>query len=277
MVATGNVLISPGLNPYSKFYEFLARTSLPRVGLRGVGTVIALDDGARLDEYGLPGSIIYTPGHSAATSRCCSTTAPRLSATPCRAAASPVSPGPSCPTWRSTSTTSWPAGGPARRRRDDHLPRARQRDPGEELRPVLERNSLAEKPLPDQRSRPRLYAAAHACHTLPEVRREMKRIPGAPDGAIPIAGSTLYVPGLTNSGYVDGLVIDTGPTSPSTSSPRRTGSRSRTGMPTTSRAAPTCASVARPSWPRVTTPRWSRTPTSTSAACSRGPSPATSW
>ncbi len=39
----------------------------------------------------------------------------------------------------------------------------------------------------------------------------MKRFPGAPDGAIPIAGSTLYVPGLTNSGYVDGLVIDTGP------------------------------------------------------------------
>ena len=39
----------------------------------------------------------------------------------------------------------------------------------------------------------------------------MKRVPGAPDGAVPIAGSTLYVPGLTNSGYVDGLIIDTGP------------------------------------------------------------------
>jgi len=39
----------------------------------------------------------------------------------------------------------------------------------------------------------------------------MKRIPGAPEGALHIAGSTLYVPGLTNSGYVDGLVIDTGP------------------------------------------------------------------
>ena len=39
----------------------------------------------------------------------------------------------------------------------------------------------------------------------------MKRVPGAPDGALPIAGSTLYVPGLTNSGYVDGLMIDTGP------------------------------------------------------------------
>jgi len=39
----------------------------------------------------------------------------------------------------------------------------------------------------------------------------MKRIPGAPDGAVHIAGSTLYVPGLTNSGYVEGLVIDTGP------------------------------------------------------------------
>ena len=65
VVATGNVVISPGLNPYSKLYEFLARTSLPRIGLRGVGSVIALDDGARLDEYGLPGSIVYTTGHSA--------------------------------------------------------------------------------------------------------------------------------------------------------------------------------------------------------------------
>lgn len=64
VVATGSVLISPGLNPYAKFYELIARNSLPRIGLRGVGSVIALDDGARLDEYGLPGSIVYTTGHS---------------------------------------------------------------------------------------------------------------------------------------------------------------------------------------------------------------------
>ena len=63
-VATGSILISPGLNPFSHFYELVARTSLPRIGLRGVGSVIALDDGARLDEYGLPGRIVYTPGHS---------------------------------------------------------------------------------------------------------------------------------------------------------------------------------------------------------------------
>jgi glyoxylase-like metal-dependent hydrolase (beta-lactamase superfamily II) len=63
-VATGSVLISPGLNACSRVYEFIARTSLPRIGLRGVGTVIALDDGARLDEYGLQGRIVYTPGHS---------------------------------------------------------------------------------------------------------------------------------------------------------------------------------------------------------------------
>ena len=31
------------------------------------------------------------------------------------------------------------------------------------------------------------------------------------DGAVRIAGDTYYVPGLTNSGYVGGLVIDTGP------------------------------------------------------------------
>lgn len=63
-VATGSVLISPGLNPYSKLYELIARSSLPRLGLRGVESVIALDDGARLDDYGLLGRIIYTPGHS---------------------------------------------------------------------------------------------------------------------------------------------------------------------------------------------------------------------
>jgi len=64
-VATGGVLISPGLNPAFRVYEAIARTSLPRLGLRGVGTVIALDDGARLDEWGLPGRIVYTTGHSA--------------------------------------------------------------------------------------------------------------------------------------------------------------------------------------------------------------------
>lgn len=32
-----------------------------------------------------------------------------------------------------------------------------------------------------------------------------------PSGAVHIAGDTHYVPGLTNSGFIDGLVIDTGP------------------------------------------------------------------
>jgi glyoxylase-like metal-dependent hydrolase (beta-lactamase superfamily II) len=32
-----------------------------------------------------------------------------------------------------------------------------------------------------------------------------------PNGATHISGSTFYVPGLTNSGFVDGLLIDTGP------------------------------------------------------------------
>ncbi len=39
----------------------------------------------------------------------------------------------------------------------------------------------------------------------------MKSVPGAPEGAVHIAGSTAYLPGLTNSGYCDGLVVDTGP------------------------------------------------------------------
>jgi glyoxylase-like metal-dependent hydrolase (beta-lactamase superfamily II) len=64
VVATGSVLISPGLNPYSKVYEIFARNSLPHSGLRGVGSVVGLDDGTRLDEYGLAGRIVYTTGHS---------------------------------------------------------------------------------------------------------------------------------------------------------------------------------------------------------------------
>jgi glyoxylase-like metal-dependent hydrolase (beta-lactamase superfamily II) len=39
----------------------------------------------------------------------------------------------------------------------------------------------------------------------------MTLAPKLPDGAVHIAGDTHYVPGLTNSGFVDGLVIDTGP------------------------------------------------------------------
>lgn len=35
--------------------------------------------------------------------------------------------------------------------------------------------------------------------------------PSRPHGALPLAGETWYVPGLTNSGYLAGLVIDTGP------------------------------------------------------------------
>ncbi len=64
IVATGAMIASPGLNPYSRVYERLAMTWLPRMGLRGAGTVLGLDDGARLDEYGLPGRVVYTPGHS---------------------------------------------------------------------------------------------------------------------------------------------------------------------------------------------------------------------
>jgi len=39
----------------------------------------------------------------------------------------------------------------------------------------------------------------------------MSDVSALPKGAIRIAGDTHYVPGLTNSGFVNGLVIDTGP------------------------------------------------------------------
>lgn len=39
----------------------------------------------------------------------------------------------------------------------------------------------------------------------------MTQVSGTPTGARLVAGSTYYVPDLTNSGYIDGLIIDTGP------------------------------------------------------------------
>ena len=44
-----------------------------------------------------------------------------------------------------------------------------------------------------------------------EVRTDMTHSPDLPVGAVRIAGDTHYLPGLTNSGFIDGLVIDTGP------------------------------------------------------------------
>lgn len=63
-VSRGAVLISPGLNPFSKVYELLAKSYLSAFPLRGVREVVPVPDGLRLDEFGLAGTVLYTPGHS---------------------------------------------------------------------------------------------------------------------------------------------------------------------------------------------------------------------
>jgi len=63
-VSTGAVLVSPGLNPFSKIYELLAVRYLSAVGLRGVREVLPAPDDMTLDEFGLAGRIVHTPGHS---------------------------------------------------------------------------------------------------------------------------------------------------------------------------------------------------------------------
>ena len=61
----GEVILSPPLNPISATYLAFARHYLPLTGMRGARNVTPLEDGARLDEWGLAGRILYTPGHSA--------------------------------------------------------------------------------------------------------------------------------------------------------------------------------------------------------------------
>ncbi|HEY3317145.1 MAG TPA: MBL fold metallo-hydrolase [Coriobacteriia bacterium] len=63
-LAAGTAEVSPGLTPWARAYERLARVSLPLLGLRGAVATVDLSDGLRLHDRGLPGSILHTPGHT---------------------------------------------------------------------------------------------------------------------------------------------------------------------------------------------------------------------
>lgn len=63
-VRSGRGIVSPGLNGFAKIYHGIARHLLPRLALPKLRRVITFDDGAELHRYGLPGRILYTPGHS---------------------------------------------------------------------------------------------------------------------------------------------------------------------------------------------------------------------
>lgn len=60
----GHGIVSPGLNAFGRIYERLAHVALPKMRLPKLARVRSVDDGERLHRLGLPGRVMYTPGHS---------------------------------------------------------------------------------------------------------------------------------------------------------------------------------------------------------------------
>ncbi|TLM99443.1 MAG: MBL fold metallo-hydrolase [Actinobacteria bacterium] len=63
-VEDGLQLVSPGISLWGRTYGHIARASLPWLSLPRGGAVTPTEDGGRLDEYGLPATVLHTPGHS---------------------------------------------------------------------------------------------------------------------------------------------------------------------------------------------------------------------
>jgi hydroxyacylglutathione hydrolase len=63
-LAEGGRRVSPGLTPRGKLMELAGRLLLPWVRLHGVSADLALEDGADLHTFGLPGRVLHTPGHT---------------------------------------------------------------------------------------------------------------------------------------------------------------------------------------------------------------------
>lgn len=63
-VQTGGSLVSPGLNVFGKIYERIAGFGVPRLNLPSLRRVLTVEDGAKMHGFGLPGRVLYTPGHS---------------------------------------------------------------------------------------------------------------------------------------------------------------------------------------------------------------------
>lgn len=64
VIAWGEGIVSPGLRPWGRAYSRLARAVLPHLRIPGAGPVLVVGDGQSLHEFGLPGRVIHTPGHS---------------------------------------------------------------------------------------------------------------------------------------------------------------------------------------------------------------------
>jgi hydroxyacylglutathione hydrolase len=63
-LAAGSIGVSPGLTPWAKAYEALARVTTPILRPRGSRADVGLADGAPLHGHGLAGRAIHTPGHT---------------------------------------------------------------------------------------------------------------------------------------------------------------------------------------------------------------------
>jgi hydroxyacylglutathione hydrolase len=63
-VRAGGCIVSPGLNTFGRIYERIARFALPKLSFPGLRRTWAVGDGETLHRFGLPGRILYTPGHS---------------------------------------------------------------------------------------------------------------------------------------------------------------------------------------------------------------------
>lgn len=56
--------VSPGQVAWAKAVVALAHVSLPRLTFKGATPTMSLEDGDRLHDYGLPGTVLHTPGHT---------------------------------------------------------------------------------------------------------------------------------------------------------------------------------------------------------------------
>jgi glyoxylase-like metal-dependent hydrolase (beta-lactamase superfamily II) len=60
----GGKAFSPSAGGWTRAVELLATTALPHLSLPAIRTTLPLEDGVRLDEVGLPATVLHTRGHS---------------------------------------------------------------------------------------------------------------------------------------------------------------------------------------------------------------------
>lgn len=63
-LASGGRAYSPPTKHWTRAVEWLATSAMPLLHLPGIEPTLMPADGQRLDEYGLPGALYHTPGHS---------------------------------------------------------------------------------------------------------------------------------------------------------------------------------------------------------------------